>query len=391
MSRIIAYILLASCATSITAQEISVALYYDRKPQGVTLTVQKGSYLVYKDYELVDTLTTGSNINIVKESQYLVYRNRSKAWAIDSDIRIVNQGESAFFINYTGSVEPARCYEGWLKISLADYHIYAINMVSLDAYIAAVVEAQASGMVSEEYFKMQSVISRTWAMQNYGKHSAEGFELCDGSHCQTYKNKATNRVVIKAAHKTSNLVLVDKYKKLISAAYHKNSGGITTHSSFAWNAKDSYLIPVVDSFATQGKSYSWKVLIPAVEWQAYLTKKGMKSADGKLHKHLLIKQDSRISSFKVGNDSIRLATVMADWGWKSSYFTMTLENGVITVKGNGSGHGVGVSQESAILMSQKGYKYDYILKYFYKDIRIININELNIFAEMQTKETKERP
>jgi stage II sporulation protein D len=148
---------------------------------------------------------------------------------------------------------------------------------------------------------------------------------------------------------------------------------------------------VVDSFATQGKGYSWKVLIPAVEWQAYLTKKGMKSADGKLHKQLLVKQDKRISSYKVGNDSIRLATVMADWGWKSSFFTMTLDNGVITVKGNGSGHGVGVSQESAILMSQKGYKYDYMLKYFYKDIRIININELNVFAEMQTKETKERP
>lgn len=391
MSRIIAYILLTSCATSLAAQEISVALFYDRKPQGVTVTVQKGSYLVYKDYELVDTLTTGTNINIVKESQYLVYRNRAKAWAIDSDIRIVNQGESAFFINYTGSVEPARCYEGWLKVSLADYHIYAINFAPLDSYISAVVEAQASGMVSEEYFKMQSIISRTWAMKNYGKHSSEGFELCDGSHCQTYKNKATNRVVIKAAQKTSSLVLVDKYKKLINAAYHKNSGGYTSHSSFAWNAQDSYLIPVVDSFATQGKGYSWKVLIPAVEWQAYLTKKGMKSADGKLHKQLLIKQDSRVSSFKVGNDSIRLATIMADWGWKSSYFTMTLDNGVITVKGKGSGHGVGVSQESAIIMSQKGYKYDYMLKYFYKDIRIVNINELNVFAEMKSKIDKERP
>jgi hypothetical protein len=99
----------------VLAQEISVALYYDRKPQGVTLTVQKGKYFVYDDRKIVDTLEVGENINIVKESEYLVYRNRAKAFATDKEIRIVNSGEASFFINYTGSVEAARCIRGGLK------------------------------------------------------------------------------------------------------------------------------------------------------------------------------------------------------------------------------------------------------------------------------------
>lgn len=393
MNKITVSILFICFAAISIAQEVSVCIYYDRKPQGVTITVQKGSYLVYKDYELVDTLKTGTNINIVKESQYLVYRNRTKAWATDKDIRIVNQGEgdAAFFINYTGSMEAARCYDGWLKIKLADYHIFAINYVKLDSYVASVVESHGMPLVSEEYFKLQSVINRTWTIKNHDKHSQEGFDLCDGSHCQTYKSKSTNRVIIKASEKTSNLVIVDKYKNLINPAYHKNSGGQTSSSYKIANTNKDYLKVVEDEFAKEGKSYEWKTLIPAVEWQSYLSRKGMKKANSMLHKQLLIKQNTRIESYKIGNDEIELHTIMTDLGWKSSYFTMTLNNGVITVRGKGNGHGVGISQESAVVMAQKGYQYDAILKYFYKDIRIVKINDLNVFALIQSKVDKERP
>ncbi len=376
----------------IPAQEVSVAVYYERKPQGVTITVQKGKYLVYNDFELVDTLNAGNNISIVEESEYLVYRNRSKAWATNTNIRIVNEGDAAFFINYTGSVEPARCYEGWLKLSLKNYSILVLNYVPLDSYVAAIVEEQGGGMASEEYFKTRAVMARTYTVLNYGKHSNEGFDLCDGSHCQNYKNKATNRVVINSSKKTANLVLVDKYKNLINPFYHLNSGGFTIPAEYVWDKEQTYLTSIVDEYASEGQNFSWKTLIPAAEWQTYLINKGLKSASSKLHKNLLIKQDkNRISEYKVGDDAIKLYTIMSDWGWKSSYFTMSLDKGVISVKGNGLGNGVGLSVESAKVMASKGYIYSDILNYFYKDIRIVNLNELNVYAQMIASNKKEKP
>lgn len=393
MNRILTFVILCNVVGILAAQEVSVAVFYDRRPQGITLTVQKGRYLVYDDKKIVDTLEIGNNINIVKESDYLVYRNRAKAFATDKDIRIVNSGEASFFINYTGSVEAARCYEGWLKVKRSSYHIFGVNYVPLESYVAGCVEAEGAAVTSEEYFKAMAVILRTFTMFNLSKHSSEGFDFCDGSHCQIYKNKATNRVIIQAAKKTANMVMVDKYMNIIQALYHLNSGGLTADGSIVINKKTEYLKPVKDTFAVYGKSYSWKLLMPGIEWQEFLVKKGMKTANSKLVKDLIVnQQSSRISAFKVGTDSVKLAYVRTDLGWKSAYFTMSLDkSGVITVNGKGSGHGAGLSQESAMIMATRGYTYDKILDYFFKDIHIVNVNSLNVYSVMEKNTQTERP
>ncbi len=393
MNRILTVVVFLNFAGIVSAQEVSVALFYDRKPQGITVTVQKGKYLVYDDKKLIDTVETGNNINIVKESDYLVYRNRTKAFATDKDIRIVNSGEASFFVNYTGSVEAARCFEGWLKIKRDNFNIFAINYVPLDSYVAGIVEAEGAALASEEYFKAMSVVLRTFTLFNLSKHGAEGFDFCDGSHCQLYKNKSTNRVIIQAAKKTTNLVMVDKYMNIIQSFYHLNSGGLTADGRNVVNVKADYLKPVSDTFAVYGKNYSWKLLMPGIEWQAFLVKKGLKAADSKLVKDLIVcMPNSRISAFKIGNDSVKLAAVRSDLGWKSSYFNMSLDkSGVVTVNGKGSGHGVGLSQESAMIMASRGYTYDKILNYFYKDIHIVNLNSLNVYTQIVKKNDGERP
>lgn len=40
------------------------------------------------------------------------------------------------------------------------------------------------------------------------------------------------------------------------------------------------------------------------------------------------------------------------------------------IKGSGNGHGVGLSQYGALSLAQQGYDYQYILKYYYKDVTI---------------------
>lgn len=392
IKRSLTFIVFFNIIGILVSQEVSVALYYDRNPQGITLTVQKGKYFVYEDKKLIDTVLIGNNINIVKESDYLVYRNRGKAFATDKDIRIVNSGESSFFVNYTGSLEAARTYDGWLKIKRADYKIMVLNYVPLESYVSAILEADGRTMYSEEYFKAMAIIYRTATIYGLAKHKQEGFDFCDGSHCKVYKTKASNRVVIQATKKTANMVIVDRSLNIIQALYHTNSGGYTADGSHVLNTKVDYLVPVKDTFAVYGASYSWKVLISGVQWQDFLVKKGMKSASSKLIKDLLVKQNSRMSAFKIGADSVKLAAVRTDLGWESSFFSMTLSTtGVITVNGKGSGHGAGLSVESAAIMASKGYTYDKILNYFYKNVSIVNAASLNVYSAMEKNSKLERP
>jgi len=378
---------------ALTSQEISVAVFYEKKPQGVTITIQKGVYLVYNDYDIIDTLQIGNNISIIKESDYLVYRHKTKAWATNKNIRIVNNTDNAaFFINYSGSIEPARCYEGWIKVKLHEYSVLAVNYVNLDAYVAAIVERLSTGMASEEFFKAQAVMYRTFCLVNYAKHENEGFDLCDGTHCQIYNNKSTNRIIINASKKTSNLVMVDKYQNLLNPVSHLNSGGYTAPSEYVYGVSEPHLKSVKDEFAENGNNYNWKILIPAAEWQSYLINKGIKSAENKLYKQLLIvQQDERLNEFKIDNETISLNTIRTDWGWKSSLFSMSLDKGVITIIGKGNGTGVGLSVESARTMASKGFIYDNILKFYYSDIIITNLNHMNIYSEMLQKVRKEKP
>lgn len=55
----------------------------------------------------------------------------------------------------------------------------------------------------------------------------------------------------------------------------------------------------------------------------------------------------------------------------SAYFMITpVEDNNFVVYGGGYGHGIGMSQNGANGMAQKGYTYDQILKYFYQDVTI---------------------
>lgn len=374
------------------AEEVSISLFHDRKIQGITLTVQKGSYIVFDDKKIVDTLEIGSNITVIKESDYLVYRNRTKAFATDQDLVIVNRGEASFFLNYTGSVEPAKNFEGWLKIKRSHGFIYVINYIELDQYIAGIIEAERGTLASEEYYKAIAVILRTSIFLNLGKHKSEGFDFCDSRHCYLYKNRAGNRVIIQAAKKTNKQVIVDNSLNMINPVYHLNSGGLTADGSVLGIASD-YLKSVVDTFAIYGQNYQWKLLILGAEWQQYLVRKGLKSAQSKLFKDLLIDQKStRIIKYKLGNENLSVDDVRTDLNWNSAFFSMMIDkSGVITVSGRGNGHGVGLSLESAFNMAAKGYKYEQILYYFYKNTKVVSCNSLLIYSQLERELKNEKP
>jgi stage II sporulation protein D len=258
MSKLFTTFFILAISSILTAQEISVAIYYEKNLQGLTLTVQKGLYLIYDDIRLVDTLYPGNNISIVKESEFLVYRDRAIAWATDKDIRLVGGGDASFFINYSGSDEPARCYDGWLRIKVRRNDILAINNVTVDSYVAAVVEGKGADIAKAGSYKSQVVIYRTFAMLNYGRHSSEGFDLCDCDHCQVYKNKARNRDIIKISKRTSKMGLVDNSINLLNPLSSLSSAEcLKQPSEYVWDNPEKHQMANLDTVAVKDVYYSW--------------------------------------------------------------------------------------------------------------------------------------
>jgi stage II sporulation protein D len=252
-----------------------------------------------------------------------------------------------------------------------------VNGVDFDKYLAGVVETEAGPNAHPEFYKAQSILCRTYAMKHLERHLSEGFSLCDGPHCQAYTGKSFNNPqILESILETSGLVLADYNFKLITAAYHSNSGGQTQRASDVWLTDVDYLQSVVDPYSLHQPNAKWSDTISFREWKAYLLKNGMESVKKIPGEILYIEQMRRKKYFILDKDSLRMTKIREDWGFRSSFFDMFPEGDSILIWGKGYGHGIGMSQEGAMKMAGDGYRYKDILHFYYYQVRLMDYRDL---------------
>ena len=211
-------------------------------------------------------------------------------------------------------------------------------------------------------------------MKNLHRHAEEGFQVCDGVHCQAFKGINQNAVQIMAACRlTKGLVVTDQEGKLISAFFHSNCGGETATGESVWLARQSYLSSVQDQFCSQGRNFTWHKNIPLKEWINYI-KNIYPSFSVKSNDQLNFSSSRRAISYVVGSFSIPFNKVRADWNLKSAFFSVTVKGDRVELSGRGYGHGVGLCQEGAMHMARLGYSYQEIVSYYFKNVNIINFD-----------------
>jgi stage II sporulation protein D len=76
---------------------------------------------------------------------------------------------------------------------------------------------------------------------------------------------------------------------------------------------------------------------------------------------------------------IPLKIIRADFQLKSTYFSVEQKGEMVVFSGKGYGHGVGLCQEGAMRMAKLNYSYKDILKYYYKDVHLVDQTALNYF------------
>jgi len=174
---------------------------------------------------------------------------------------------------------------------------------------------------------------------------------------------------------TAGDVIVDKDKRMISASFHSNSGGETINSEDLWNIPTTYLKSVKDTFSNGMRNSNWEHKMPVKEWLSYLSNNYKLDTDdtSKVRVVLNFEQPTR-KMFLV--DSIYLKNIRKDLSLKSTFFSVKKQGDQVIIKGKGYGHGVGLSQEGAVKMVRYGYTAKQVLQYYYKDVELINYEEI---------------
>ncbi len=285
-------------------------------------------------------------------------------------IRIITDGEDPYFSILTNG--KTYTYADNLIIKTNRSNLVLMNEVFIENYIAGVMAGEVGGKISPEFLKVQAVCSRTYVYRGLGKHRSEGFDMCDKVHCQAYKGVTIHQKKYQVAcHETKNEIITTKDGKLIDAVFYANCGGATANSEDVWPNEVSYLRSVNDgAFCANSINTNWKKMVEKSEFLNSIGKyynisassyQFEKDASGRI-KYLLVNGKN---DYKITGEQLRRM-----FGLKSARFSVSSQGNYLYFIGKGFGHGVGMCQDGAYGRSVAGWKYDKIIKHYYKDVEI---------------------
>lgn len=368
MKRLLSILALLLLAVTAHADKVRVRLYSTNSISQINISFDLGNYNLYADGDnlLEDFVGEGRSVNIRAEGKKLHVSVNETDYGTFSTLRLEATDTACILcLNPVGNSIKQRTYEGDLEVSvLKNGKMLLINNIEFETYIAGVVQSEIYGKQTD-IFRIQSIISRTWALRNIQKHKADGYNFCDNVHCQAYLNRCVRPDIMLGAIQSSGETLVDTLGNLIETPFHSNSGGETANSEDVWRNALPYLRSVSDTFSYSMKQSDWTKTISADRWVNYFANTHhINTADSLLLDTLLhFTQEHRQARLL----NIPLTRIRVDFQLKSTFFSVTFDstsNNVI-LHGHGYGHGVGLSQEGAIRMVNLGISYDSVLRHYY--------------------------
>lgn len=364
---------------------VRIGLNGGRSVSKAEVSRAEGSYQLIADGKTLRSLEAGQKLSFTASGEFVVVMNGNTV--IGKYKRIVLKGSpnSVFRLKAPlGKSILERVYPDNLIVRSQGSKLYLVNEAWLDRYVEGVTEAESGKGHQLEYYKVQSLIARTYALANLHRHATQGFHLCDEVHCQAYKGKARFEPLIpEATLATKDQVLVDHNIKLITAAFHSNCGGQTLNAEHVWSRPLSYLVGRPDTFCLAMPNSQWEKQMKRSEWSSYLKKNAIDEGQAMNDSTLLrsYQPTMRPHFFADSTARVRMTSVRRDLGLRSAFFVVEERGDTVRFMGRGFGHGVGLCQEGGMRMAQLGYDCRSILHYYYKDVHIIDRRQIRFFAE----------
>lgn len=368
--------------SSSTEELVYIKIFSQQKVQSFTLSSETGAYSVWANGSEITNTTQSPIIKLSFKNDMIEVRAFETIIGTYSKIKIASPDyNQQFRLKLVQPDKKPRIYAGNLIVETELGNLKLVNEIILDTYISGVVQAESGRRSPPEFYKVQAILARTFALCNIEKHSLENFNLCDHTHCQAYFGRTTESEIMNAVNITKNKVVVDENLNLIDAAFHSNSGGQTANSEDVWGKKLSYLRSVNDSFSVKMPNAKWERKMAKDDWLTYLKIKHNFPVNDSNARWLAytFKQDSRKSFLEIANTKVPLKNVRTDLQLKSTFFSITPIGDSVLFKGRGFGHGVGMCQEGAMKMAKMGYKYYEMINFYYQNIQMIDLHQLNFF------------
>jgi stage II sporulation protein D len=245
-------------------------------------------------------------------------------------------------------------------------------------YVVAALNGEAAADEPMASLKAMAVAMRTFALVNASRHRAEGFGLCDSTHCQALRLGAARPEVVRAVRETAGETLWFGGRRA-HIYYTQHCGGMSEPAAGVWPAeRASYLAGNhMDPYCLRRSPAQWKTHISLDQLSEIFRAQGWhtpspieairvtrRSAAGRAE---LLEVTGRGAPAQLSGSSFRFAVDRA-LGWnqmRSDWYTLTVAGDTLEMTGRGYGHGVGLCQAGAHEMAAEGHSDREILSFYF--------------------------
>ena len=263
-----------------------------------------------------------------------------------------------------------------IRVGVLNGGAYTVTVLPLDTYVARVLAGEAAPNTAPAALEALAIAVRTYTAANLAKHRAEGFDLCDQTHCQVMRT--ANADTERASQATAGLVLLDGTLPA-NIYYSASCGGHTELPSAVWpGSPDPPYLPSREDDACRGFP-AWSAELAAADLQRALAAAGYKgtlrnmriasrNASGRVEKIVL----EGMTPSELSGQDLRMA-VGPTLGWLrilSASFELRRSGTAYRFAGRGSGHGVGMCVIGAMHRAEAGESAASILAQYYPGLRI---------------------
>jgi stage II sporulation protein D len=362
-----------------------IGVLRDYSVKRITFSYNDGSYSIFGDTSDFGAILPNEFVELFWEkNKVLLKKGTVELGRFDKVFLIQNSLNTSLTLTSKQPVVKQRKYEDDFEVSSDDKNMTIINLVDMNNYLSGVVESEGGGGKHLEYYKVQALMSRTYALKYRGKHKKEGFDLCDRVHCQAYHNMLRFTPSIDSAVlKTKDMVLMDEHGDFIDSYFHANCGGQTCEPQYIWNEKIDYLSSFVDTFCIYTKQATWEKRVSQESWKKYLVSKFNYPIEDSLYASMIytFEQPQRLAFYIHPVFGIPLRDIREEFDLKSTFFNCYPEGTDVVIRGRGFGHGVGLCQEGAMKMAKSGFDFTQIALFYFPGIRIVNYTEERFFKQ----------
>ena len=301
-------------------------------------------------------------------------------WSAKATIRSIENNEIL-----VETANDHRRIEGVLTVSVRPNSLQVINRMPTEVYILGVIEPELGSLnFPVDSLRAQIIACRTYTMAMRGRHASQGYDFCDGPHCQTFRGIDRIQPSLVVANAAVHGQYLSYGGRPIPAFYHDNCGGMTAAADQVWPmASRPYLKAVKDGnaedvYCRYAPRARWTFQADYPSLRKILIREGLLARRKPLYNIRIVRTDvsgrAQVIGLYSDRQLIRLPAnsfrrlLNRSYGSEvlpSTLFTVSREGQRFIVAGRGWGHGVGLCQWGAIEMAREGKNYRQILQHYF--------------------------